>query len=70
MALVASRAPLQNRIMAWVIIWAELFRGVVADLIWIVRGYDAISYGVFIVIHLIVIVTGVMFARQAQAEAA
>lgn len=26
MALVASRAPLQNEIMVWVIIWAELFR--------------------------------------------
>lgn len=69
-ALVASRAPLQNRIMAWVIIWAELFRGVVADAIWIGRGYDAVSYGVFIVIHLIIIITGVMFVRQAQPEAA
>lgn len=70
MALVASRAPQQNRIMAWVIIWAEVFRGIVADLIWIMRGYDAISYGIFIAIHLIIIVTGVMFAQQAETEAA
>jgi hypothetical protein len=70
MALVASRAPLQNRIMAWVIIWAELFRGVVADVIWIMRGYSVSSYIVFIIIHLIIIATGVMFVRQAQTETA
>jgi len=70
MALVASRAPLQNKIMAWVIIWAEVFRGILADGIWIIRGYDAGSYIVFIVIHLIIIATGVLFVRQAEAEAA
>ena len=70
MALVASRAPLQNKIMAWVIIWAEVFRGILADGIWIIRGYDAGSYIVFIVIHLIIIATGVLFVRQAETEAA
>jgi hypothetical protein len=68
MALVAAREPTKNRIMAWVIIGAEAFRGVVADAIWITRGYDFISYAVFIVIHLIIIITGVIFVRQAQAE--
>ncbi|MBI3165898.1 MAG: BphX family protein [Chloroflexi bacterium] len=68
MALVASRAPVQNRIMAWTLIWAEVFRGVVGDVVWITRGYDVASYAIFIVIHLVIIVTGVMFARQAQAE--
>lgn len=70
MALVASRSPLQNKIMAWVIIWAELFRGVLADGIWIMRGYDVGSYIPFIVIHLIIIVTGILFMRQAKAETA
>ncbi|MEK6753712.1 MAG: BphX family protein [Chloroflexota bacterium] len=68
MALVASQAPVQNRIMAWTLIWAEVFRGIVGDVIWITRGYSASSYAIFIVIHLIIIVTGVMFVRQAQAE--
>lgn len=67
MALVASSAPLQNRIMAWVIIWAEVFRGTLADAIWIARGYDADSYSVFIAIHLAIILTGVVFLRQAKA---
>jgi hypothetical protein len=68
MAFAASREPAKNRIMAWVIIWAEVFRGVVADVIWIARGYSLSSYAVFIVIHLVIIVTGVVFVRQAQAE--
>lgn len=68
MSLVASREPAKNRIMAWVIIWAEVFRGIVADAIWIARGFDATSYMVFILIHLVIIVTGVMFLRQAKAE--
>ena len=68
MAWVASREPAKNRIMAWVIIWAEVFRGIVADVIWITRGYAVSSYAVFITIHIIIIVTGVLFVRQAQAE--
>lgn len=68
MALVASRDPAKNRIMAWVIIWAEVFRGILADAIWITRGYDAGSYSGFIVIHLVIVATGIMFLRQAKAE--
>lgn len=68
MTLVASREPAKNRIMAWTIVWAEVFRGIVADAIWIARGYSFSSYAIFIVIHLIIIATGVVFVRQAQAE--
>jgi hypothetical protein len=68
MALVASSAPLKHSIMAWVIIGAELFRGIMADGIWIIRGYDASSYIVFIVIHLVIIGTGVWFLQQARAK--
>jgi hypothetical protein len=68
MALVASRDPAKNRIMAWVIIGAEVFRGILADAIWIMRGYDAGSYIVFIAIHLAIALTGIVFLRQVQAE--
>ena len=69
MALVASRQAAKSRILAWTIIWAEVFRGIVADAIWIARGYSAASYVVFIVIHLVIVITGVLFLRQSQAEA-
>jgi hypothetical protein len=65
-ALVASQAPLKNHIMVWVIVGAEIFRGVVADAIWIAQGYAASSYIGFIVIHLVIIASGVIFLRQAQ----
>lgn len=68
MSLVAARDPAQNRIMAWVIILAEIFRGIVADAIWIARGYDAGSYIGFIVVHLIIVLTGFVFLRQAKAK--
>lgn len=68
MSLVASRDLAKNRIMAWVIIWAEVFRGILADAIWITRGYDAGSYIVFIVIHLAIAATGILFLRQMKAE--
>ena len=67
MAFVASKAPIENRIMAWFIIWAEVFRGAVADAIWIARGYSA-SYYIFIAIHLVIILTGIVFLRQANAK--
>ena len=70
MALVASRQPAQSRILAWTIIWAEVFRGILGDAVWIGLGYDATSYAVFIVIHLAIIVTGMLFLRQSQAEVA
>lgn len=63
--LVAARNPVKNVIMAWVIIFAEAFRGIAADLIWILRGYSAADYAVFIVIHAIIIVTGYIFIRKA-----
>ena len=40
------------------------------DLYLIARGYSAVNYIAFIVVHLIIIVTGVWAARAAQAEAA
>ena len=67
MALVASRNPVQHKIMAWVIIWAEVFRGILADAIWIGRGYAVSSYAIFIAIHVVIIVTGALFLRQANA---
>ena len=66
----ASRDPLKYLGAVWLIVWLELFYGVGGDVYLIAGGYDAASYIVFIVIHLSIIVTGVMFAREASAKAA
>jgi len=70
MAVWSSRQPALTRILAWTIIWAEVFRGIVADAIWIAWGYDPVSYSVFIVIHLVIIVTGVWALRSAESSRA
>lgn len=46
------------------VVGAEIFRGIVADAIWIFRGYSAASYIPFIVIHLAIVITGILFLRQ------
>ncbi|MBL7989676.1 MAG: BphX family protein [Chlorobi bacterium] len=58
--LYAARQPEQSRMLMLAVIAAEILRGVVADAIWITRGYSAASYIPFIVIHLVIIVTGIM----------
>jgi hypothetical protein len=53
----------------WLIVWLELQHGVVDDVYLIANGFNAAEYISFIVIHVIIIVTGVLFARQARAPA-
>lgn len=60
-----SKDPLANKGLIWLVIIAEIFRGIVCDALWITRGYEAASYLVFIGIHAIIIVTGVIFLRKA-----
>ena len=67
--LYASRDVKNSKYLVWAVIGAEIFRGVVADAVWIMRGYSAAEYIPFIVIHIIIVVTGVMFVRQAFAKA-
>ena len=64
MMLYASRDPARSRVLALTIIWAEVFRGIVADALWILRGYSAASYIPFIILHGIIIATGIFFLRQ------
>ena len=64
----ASRNPRRYLGAVWLLVWLELLHGVLDDIYLIARGYDAVGYLIFIAIHLAIIVTGVLFARQAEAE--
>ncbi|MCC7362123.1 MAG: BphX family protein [Anaerolineales bacterium] len=68
-ALWASRNPRRYLGAAWLFIWLEFTHGVLDDLYLIARGYSAIGYAAFIVVHLIIIATGVWAARSVEAEA-
>lgn len=65
----ASRDPRKYLGAVWLLVWLEFMHGVLDDIYLIANGYDVIGYIVFIIIHLIIIVTGVLAARQVSAEA-
>lgn len=69
-ALWASRKPAKYASAAILLIWLEITHGVLDDIFLIARGYDASGYIAFIVIHLIIIATGVWAVRQTEAETA
>lgn len=65
---VASRNAWSNRIIAFMVLSLELFRGVVDDVVWIANGYPAGIYIGWIIFHTAVIVTGVLALRHAHRE--
>lgn len=54
----------------WLLVWLEFVHGVLDDIYLIANGFSAGGYIAFIVIHLIIIVMGVMAARQASVQTA
>ena len=67
--LYASRNPARHLNLVWLLVWLEAIRGIVDDLYLISRGiYSTPFYIGFIVVHLIIIGTGIALARQARAE--
>ena len=64
MLVYGSTRAAQAGLLILTVVLAEVFRGVVADAIWIQRGYSAASYGGFIAVHIVIIVTGVTALRQ------
>ena len=63
----ASRNPLKHLSLVWLVIWLEAIRGVADDFYLVARGYSAPFYTGFAVIHLVVIITGVIFLKRVSA---
>jgi hypothetical protein len=63
----ASR-PAQSRMLVIAVLLAEGLRGVVSDAIWIARGFSPVNYGAFIVVHIVIIVTGVVALRARSTQ--
>ena len=63
--LFASRDPWRYRILAWLVIAQELLRGIGTDLYFVARGfYEEPVYIGFMVLHAVIIITGVLFLRR------
>jgi hypothetical protein len=69
-ALWASRKPTKYISAALLLVWLEFTHGVLDDIFLIARGYDAGGYIAFIVIHLIIIASGLWAVREAETEKA
>lgn len=66
----AGFRPRSNINVVWLVVWLELFHGVVDDAFLVSRGYSAGQYVAFGLIHVVIIVTGIVFARGAAKECA
>ena len=66
--LVAARHPSQARGVVWTVLGIELMRGIVLDTYMIARGIEVSGYAIWIVIHSVVIVTGLLALRTARVE--
>lgn len=64
----ASRDPLKHLSIVWLVVALEAVRGILDDIYMIARGYAAPVYAGFIVLHLIIIATGIACVRRVQAE--
>jgi hypothetical protein len=62
--LYASRHPARHTWLVWLIVALELVRGIFDDIYMIAQGYAAPFYIAFIVLHLVIIVTGITFVRR------
>jgi hypothetical protein len=52
----------------WLLVWLEFLHGVLDDMYLIANGLSVGFYTAFTVVHLIIIVTGVLVARQTTAQ--
>jgi hypothetical protein len=64
--LIASRTPLQARALVWTVIGIEFMRGIVNDMYMFWRGYDFTVLTIWLVIHTLIIVTGLFSLRRSS----
>ena len=62
--LIASRKPAGAQTLAWTVIGNELFCGIGSDVYKILRGYEMTAPAVWIVIHVVIILTGLWVVRR------
>lgn len=67
--LYAAREPAEKRILVLTIAILELIRGAGGDFLWMMRGWPTVNYIPFMIVHLIIAVTGLYFVRQEAAKA-
>jgi hypothetical protein len=67
--LYASGEPAHHRSLVMAIAVLELIRGAGGDLLWMLRGWPLANYIPFMIVHLLIGLTGFVFLRQESASA-
>lgn len=62
--LLASRNPAQAKTLAWTVIGFELIWGICSDIYQIARGHPIEKIIIWIVIHIVIITTGILALRN------
>lgn len=62
----ASKEPARNKILVITVAILELIRGAGGDLLWMSRGWSITNYIPFMVVHLIIAISGFLFWRQEE----
>jgi hypothetical protein len=60
-----SREPERSVALIWMVLGLELIRGILDDIYLIARGYEPVIYLVWILIHSVIIITGLLVLRSA-----
>lgn len=68
MMLYASRDPARNGILVMTVAILEVIRGAGGDVLWMARGWPTTNYIPFMILHLIIAITGIIFLRQELAR--
>ena len=66
--LIASRVPAQAKALVWTILSMELFRGIGIDIYKMTRGYALTGLIVWIIIHSVIIISGLYALNKASEE--
>jgi hypothetical protein len=64
--LAASRRPEAGRALVWAIIAIEIARGIIADVYMLARGLNATALIIWLVIHTVIIVTGLLALQSSR----
>ena len=68
---VAARNATSHRMLAWVVVGQEAVRGILADLWFVARPFNSAAfYAGFILVHVIVIATGLWALRRSASASA
>jgi hypothetical protein len=66
--LYASREPARNGILVLTVAILECIRGAGGDFLWMIRGWPTANYIPFMIVHLIIAVTGIYFLQKESAK--